>query len=394
MKLRLLLCVLIFGACAAHAQAPTYAWKMMLGGTLPQLMSGDIYPDNTRNYGGFIALENDFSEHTGLRLQGKFISMNSKNPAYNYIGSSIRTSMSVGNVDIIYRITPCEPVVPYVSVGMGGYYFKLDTKIPVPIVDQQLKDGDFDTQFNLGVGAEWKFNNKIALITDFGYHTASSSRLEGFRGSNGGFLGDRYDAYMTISIGMSFTLWQGERSHLNDAYTGIKIPQPAPPVIPERVDYARIEEMIKANTPVAEKIDYTRLQEMIRSNKPVIRQPERVIIEKKASVAFEMINFSSGSIKLDREAINSLNRAVAILNDNTELVVELQGHTDNVGSATINKKLSGQRAAAVKQYLLNKGIAESRLKVAVLQTEAPVGDNTTTDGRALNRRVELKILNK
>ena len=82
------------------------------------------------------------------------------------------------------------------------------------------------------------------------------------------------------------------------------------------------------------------------------------------------------------------------MNDNTDLVVEVQGHTDNVGSAAINRKLSEQRAAAVKQYLKNKGIAESRLRILALETAEPLGDNATPEGRAMNRRVELKIVNK
>ncbi len=384
MRLRILLCAMVAATFAMNAQAPINAWKISLGGTYPRLISGDIYPDDF-NYGAFAAVERDFSEHTGLRLRGQFVSMTADNPAYVTVLKRVRTNLGSVNADLVYRLAPCEPVIPYMSMGVGGYYFMLDTKIPI---EQKLKDGDFDLQFNLGFGAEWKIGVRTALITDFGYHTAATSRLDGLRGVSGGFLGARNDAYMTFNIGLSFTVGQGERSHLNDAYAGITFPEP------EHVDYSRIESMIKEHAPIPEKVDYARIEEMVRANKPVIRQPERVIIEKKASVAFEMINFASGSAKLDKEAVNSLNRAIAILSDNTELVVELQGHTDNVGSAAINKKLSDQRAAAVKQYLTNKGIVESRLKVVGLVSSDPVGDNATPEGRAMNRRVELQILKK
>ncbi len=384
MNLRLLLCALVAGTLAMNAQAPTNAWKINLGGTYPRLISGDIFPDDF-NYGAFVDVERDFSEHTGLRLRGQVVSMTADNPAYASISKRIRTNLGSANADIIYRFVPCEPVTPYMSMGVGGLYFMLDTKAPV---EQKLKDGDTDLQFNLGFGAAWKVGSRTALITDFGYHTVATSRIDGFRGVSGGFLGARNDAYMTFNVGLSFTIWEGERSHLNDAYAAITFPEP------EHVDYNRIESMIKEHTPVLEKIDYAKIEEMVRTNKPVIRQPERVIIEKKASVAFEMINFASGSATLGKEAINSLNRAVAILNDNTELVVELQGHTDNVGSAAINKTLSDKRAEAVKQYLTGKGIAASRLKVAGMMTSEPVGDNATPEGRAMNRRVDLKILKK
>jgi outer membrane protein OmpA-like peptidoglycan-associated protein/opacity protein-like surface antigen len=384
MNKRLLLLALLSCTLASQAQIPTNAWKFSFGGTFPRLISADLIPDDY-NYGGFVAIERDFSEHTGLRLRGNFQSMTADNPAFTNVGQRVRTNMAAGNADIVYRIMPGEPVIPYVTAGVGGYYFELDTKIPV---ERAIKNGDYDYQFNLGFGAEWRLTNTLALITDFGYHTTSASRLDGFRGVNGGFLGARNDAYMAFNIGLSFTLWQGPASHLNDAYVGIKVPEP------EHVDYVRIESIVKENTPPPEKVDYAKIEEMIRSNKPVIRQPERLIIEKKAPVAFEMINFASGSAKLDKEAINSLNRALAILSDNTDLVVELQGHTDNVGSIAINRRLSEQRATAVRQYLKNKGIAEARLKVNALETTDPVGDNATPEGRAMNRRVELKILNK
>jgi outer membrane protein OmpA-like peptidoglycan-associated protein len=385
MNTRILLLAFIAGTLAANAQAPTDAWKLSIGGTYPRLISGDIYPDDY-NYGGFVGLQRDVSEHVGLRLRGQFISMTADNPGFSPLSKRIRTNMAAGNADLVFRFVPCEPVIPFVSAGVGGYYFKIDTKIPI---EKKLTDGDFDYQFNLGLGAEWRFSRTVALITDIGYHTVATSRLDGFRGTSGGFLGARNDAYMSLNIGLSFTLSQGERSHLNDAYTGITFPEP------EHVDYGRIETLIKENTPPPpEKIDYDRIEALIRTKTPVSKTPERVIIEKKAPVAFEMINFASGSAKLTKEAINSLNRAVAILSDNTDLIVELQGHTDNVGSAAINKRLSEQRAAAVKLYLINRGIAESRLTVAGLETANPVGDNSTAEGRAMNRRVELRILNK
>ena len=73
-----------------------------------------------------------------------------------------------------------------------------------------------------------------------------------------------------------------------------------------------------------------------------------------------------------------------------ELKLEIQGHTDNVGAAAANLKLSQDRAAAVKAYLVQTfGVAADRLTTAGLGDTKPIADNATDAGRAQNRRVEL-----
>jgi TonB family protein len=75
----------------------------------------------------------------------------------------------------------------------------------------------------------------------------------------------------------------------------------------------------------------------------------------------------------------------------TESNVEVEGHTDNVGNAESNKKLSEQRAKAVMDYLISRGVEASRLKSVGYGLVKPVADNSTEEGRAKNRRVELVI---
>jgi len=70
--------------------------------------------------------------------------------------------------------------------------------------------------------------------------------------------------------------------------------------------------------------------------------------------------------------------------------LEIQGHTDNRGSAKYNKKLSGKRARAVMEYLVKKGISSDRLSAVGYGFSMPAATNTTAEGRAMNRRVELK----
>ena len=71
--------------------------------------------------------------------------------------------------------------------------------------------------------------------------------------------------------------------------------------------------------------------------------------------------------------------------------ITVLGHTDNVGSAEANQKVSDNRANAVSNYLQNKGIAKSRIVAEGHSFNDPVADNSTAEGRAQNRRVEIYI---
>ncbi len=85
-----------------------------------------------------------------------------------------------------------------------------------------------------------------------------------------------------------------------------------------------------------------------------------------------------------------LDDVAAIVKGNPGLRVEVQGHTDNVGSAEYNQDLSAKRAQAVMEYLAGKGIDSSRLSYEGYGLTRPSATNDTTEGRSLNRRVELK----
>ncbi|OQX25396.1 MAG: hypothetical protein BWK80_15810 [Desulfobacteraceae bacterium IS3] len=85
-----------------------------------------------------------------------------------------------------------------------------------------------------------------------------------------------------------------------------------------------------------------------------------------------------------------LDEAAVILKKNPGLKAEIQGHTDNKGTAAYNEKLSRKRAESVKAYLVKKGIESERLTTSGYGFTKPVAPNKTKEGRALNRRVELK----
>ena len=86
-----------------------------------------------------------------------------------------------------------------------------------------------------------------------------------------------------------------------------------------------------------------------------------------------------------------LDGIVKVMNDNPSLRVELEGHTDSIGTNQYNQGLSERRANAVKKYLVEKGMVDmGRVTAIGYGEEKPIATNKTKEGRALNRRVELK----
>lgn len=94
------------------------------------------------------------------------------------------------------------------------------------------------------------------------------------------------------------------------------------------------------------------------------------------------------------ESTAELNRLLKLINENTTMIIEISGHTDNKGSDTYNQKLSENRAKAVVDYLTEKGIDKERLEFKGYGETEPVASNETEEGQQLNRRIEFKILSK
>ncbi len=107
-------------------------------------------------------------------------------------------------------------------------------------------------------------------------------------------------------------------------------------------------------------------------------------------LALQGIYFDTGSDKLRPESTGTLREVGAMLKDHPELRLQIEGHTDNVGSEASNLALSDKRAAAVKQSLVaNFGIDAGRLESKGFGPSKPAAPNDTPEGRQTNRRVEI-----
>jgi outer membrane protein OmpA-like peptidoglycan-associated protein len=111
-----------------------------------------------------------------------------------------------------------------------------------------------------------------------------------------------------------------------------------------------------------------------------------------SKIALRNIFFATGSATLKSESNTELDRLVKLMKDVPSLKVEISGHTDNVGSPSMNEKLSQDRATSVVTYLIGKGIDKGRLTAKGYGETRPVGSNNSAEGRQENRRVEFEIL--
>ncbi len=109
-------------------------------------------------------------------------------------------------------------------------------------------------------------------------------------------------------------------------------------------------------------------------------------------VRINNIFFDFAKSTLKPESYPELNRVVEFLNDNPSVNIELSGHTDAIGADADNLKLSSDRAKSVMDYFVSKNISASRMSSKGYGESLPVASNDTEEGRALNRRVEFKIL--
>jgi outer membrane protein OmpA-like peptidoglycan-associated protein len=117
-------------------------------------------------------------------------------------------------------------------------------------------------------------------------------------------------------------------------------------------------------------------------------------IEANASVVLKNVFFDVNKFDLKPESEAELDIVVQLMNDNPSVKIQIGGHTDNVGKPAENLTLSNNRAKSVVTYLISKGISTTRLSAKGFGETQPVADNKTEEGKALNRRTEMKVISQ
>ena len=126
--------------------------------------------------------------------------------------------------------------------------------------------------------------------------------------------------------------------------------------------------------------------QMRDSGVTVTRKGEDIVLNMPGNITFR-----TGSADLNAQFFKVLDGVASVARKYDKTIIEIAGHTDNVGGADYNRQLSQRRAGAVAQYLMSRGVTESRIITAAGGEDHPIASNSTEQGRAANRRVEVTL---
>lgn len=297
-------------------------------------------------------------------------------------------------LDLVYHLTGRLPenIVPYAAAGIGMASFNND---------QPEFKKDSDVLFNAALGLKYFLTRNIAVRTDVRY-------VLDFAGSDltHNFL---YTAGINLRLG-----WQEDKYQVPEPVAVVEPePCPNPPQGCLERDWCKrdadadgvVDCLDKCpDTPPACPVDQNGCpKDSDGDGVPDCLDkcpdtPPGTRVEaygcppaaEQGSIVFRNILFEFDSADLKAESLAVLDQVVEYLRSNPGVSMEIQGHTDNVGTAEYNLRLSSRRAQTVRDYLMNKGIPPERLEVQGLGLSSPLVPNDTEENRARNRRVEFK----
>lgn len=117
-----------------------------------------------------------------------------------------------------------------------------------------------------------------------------------------------------------------------------------------------------------------------------------LLTRKGETISLDHLIFEQGKGVIDPKSFPSLDEVVALMKEDTKLVIQLEGHTDNQGDPKKNMELSQGRVDNVKKYMVSKGVNKDRIKTKAFGGTRPILNANTPEARAKNRRVEMRIL--
>ncbi|MGJ8687609.1 MAG: OmpA family protein, partial [Spongiibacteraceae bacterium] len=312
--------------------------------------------------------------------------------------SSLEIESLMGN--LWFDFNPGEQLRPYVGFGLGLANASLSELEQEEVLIGQL-----------GAGATYYLTHRLALDAGYRYtmsedleFTSGSAKFETEYSAHSVMLGLRYGFYDAI-YGIQDTDGDGvadETDQCPGTPRGVQVDSVGCPLDGDGdgvADYLDQCPNTPAGTPVNEQgcvadNDNDGVADF-RDACPDTAAGEEVMTNgcaRDQAVVLRGVNFETNSAQLTVNAETILDSVGETLNTSPGFSVELQGHTDSVGADSYNMNLSQNRARAVKNYLVDQGVDSARLSASGYGEESPIADNDTSEGRAENRRVTLKVL--
>lgn len=332
---------LVAGASFAQDISGKWGISGTVGGAMP---AGPEFIADTDNVGLAlgVGIRYGMSRHWGLALTGDDVRV--------YDG----VQMQPLNLMLGYTLFPDKRLTPvaYLGGGVAGLGKSYDLSIMTG---------------KAALGLEYFLSSRWSLSGLAVYHIVQAQDTTNI---DDAYLGGRNEEIQAVTGNLMLTYWFGaceKKPVVEKIVEEVKVE--AAPVV-EEVQ----QEVVPAPAPV---------REVVAPAAPVVPEITRETKSMKLNVLFD-----SGKAILKSEYIPEVERLGKFLQKYPEASVSIEGHSDNTGSEQGNMKLSQNRAASIKSYLVNTmGIDASRVQAQGFGSSRPVADNATADGRAQNRRV-------
>lgn len=307
---------------------------------------------------------------------------------------SLFASANLSNLLAKYRSAGWQKFNTYFNVGTGVMIYDYECNHA-----KAQDDNDVAPLFWAGLNFEYNVSKCFAIGLDFQARRSTSNRWHPYCD------GDAWMGLANLGVRYKFA---GDRNVRNVALVDyepkVEVPDITPLLDEQKRQAAemtsRLEDQINnQNSQIAKlqnelKATQDSLKKHIQDTKPAVRYTPTKEEDEIIKTAFSQLEFESNKAIIKQSSYSSLDGLATLLKSHAEWTVTLKGYTDNSGQAAKNLQLSKDRAAAVKAYLVNKGVSASKIQSFGYGSANPVASNTTLAGRAKNRRVEIELYSK
>ncbi|MEE1260721.1 MAG: OmpA family protein [Paludibacteraceae bacterium] len=370
-------------------------WSLGLKGGVNYLRWAPVAePDRTLSgtiNGQFgIFTEATFNPRWGLGLQYMYAMNNQE--TYDAVNHDIilHSSFNLSNIVAPYRSMGLQKLNVYVNPGVVG---------TIGVWENSSKVAD-DNKFVMGLYGAGQIEYNVSKYFAIGLEGTAMYRLRTCY-PEGGHLTFGANLEVRYKFG-------GDRNIRNIAWVDYAPKCEVPDLTPvleeqkrqcEELTSKLEEQIVNQNVAInklQQQIKFT--QDSLDSHIRATREPVRYVPTKEEDeiikTAFAQLEFESAKAIIKQSSYSSLDGLAMLLKSHPEWSVTLKGYTDNSGNAAKNLQLSKDRAASVKNYLVNKGVSAANIQSQGYGSANPVASNSTLAGRAKNRRVEIELFSK